>query len=551
MKIKHTNNSAKQIKTLISGVACFILFCLFFADIKAEAADYSDEIKVIIGETQTLSVSNPKQVKIGNPNLLDVASAGEKELLLSGLAEGETQLTVVDNYGQHIYAVKIFKEDLDKIKERVDVLLKAAGFDRLATQIGDKERKIFILGEVPASQKDSLESKLELVKDKIVNLVEYKDDIPTVEIDVEVLEIAKTDLDNLGFTWNTSIAFNEPNTSGFPSGLLNPARTLHILKSWRADELAATLNLLKQDNRARTLSRPKLVCLSGKEAKLLVGGERPIITSSTTTSGTGGVSTGYNIEMKEYGISLNVKPVVKENDEISVNLEVKITDIDTSNAITLNSGVSTPGLTERSVQTELSLLSGQTVFLAGLIKSARADNRTQVPFLARIPLMGLFFRSKDLSQEDTEIVITLSPTILRNKSLNEIPASSEAVVKVPALTQNLSKRQDVEPIEARPIADDDPVFVYSTLIQNIINSNINYPQELKNKGIGGTVKLSLHLLPDGKLLGVVIMQSSGNQSLDDTAEHNVKKLSPFPAFPSQLKLKELWIDIPLVFKADN
>ena len=98
----------------------------------------------------------------------------------------------------------------------------------------------------------------------------------------------------------------------------------------------------------------------------------------------------------------------------------------------------------------------------------------------------------------------------------------------------------------RQVQKDDPVVNYSGLIQNIINSNIHYPQELRSQNIAGSVKLSLHLQSSGKLLGVVVMQSSGNQLLDEAAENTVKKLSPFPSFPSEVKLKELWIDIPIV-----
>jgi protein TonB len=108
--------------------------------------------------------------------------------------------------------------------------------------------------------------------------------------------------------------------------------------------------------------------------------------------------------------------------------------------------------------------------------------------------------------------------------------------------------QSLESVEQRLASRDDPAFKYSTLIQDIINSNIKYPKELGEEKIEGSVKLSLHLLSTGELSGVIIMQSSGSAILDEAAEYSVRKLSPFPAFPSEIELKELWIDIPIVYK---
>jgi pilus assembly protein CpaC len=544
-----------QMKNKINAILVCILVASFIClGANAEISDYlnlssqGQGIVVIIGETATLNVNNPKQVKIGNPTLLDVASAGKKELLLSGLEEGETVLTVVDDFGKRDYAVKIYKEDLAKLKERVDILLEASGFDTLQTRIGDREKKIFVIGSLPLSKQASFDSRLGPVKEKIVSLVDFYEDIPSVEIDVEVLEVEKTEMDTLGLSWNKSLTFSEgttvPDRFRFDN-LLNPAKTLKIMSDWRTETFDATLNFLKQNNKARTLSRPKLVCLSGKEAKLLVGGERPIIKSSSTTASTsGGSTTGYEVEYKDYGIDLTIKPIVKDNDKIQVALNTEITEVDTTQSQTVGGGVSTPGFKKRTAETELTVLDGQTVFMAGLIKNKNTDDRDSISGLGSIPIIGALFRNKDFENVDTEIVITLTTKILKNKTDKQEKTASIA---------NLNIDKGINNVGPQPVslAADDPAFDYSSLIQNIINSNIEYPQELKNQGAEGTVKLSLHLLPTGELLGAVIMQSSGNKPLDEAADRTVKKLAPFPAFPSELKLKELWLDIPIVYKAER
>jgi len=538
------------------GIVFICVFGVFLVCLStnAEISDYFDvqgeDMVVIIGETTTLSVNNPKQVKIGNPLLLDVASAGKKELLLSGLEEGETTLTVVDGFGKKNYTVKVYKEDLAKLKERVDILLEAAGFTALQTRIGDKERKIFVTGSLPLSKQASFDSRISSVREKIVNLVDFYDDVMSVEIDVEVLEIEKTEMDTLGLSWNKTITFSEG--TAVPDrfqldNLFNPTDTLKILSDWRTSTFNATLNFLKQNNKARTLSRPKIVCLSGKEAKLLVGGERPIIKSSSTTAPTtGGSTTSYEVEYKDYGITLTIKPIIKENDEIQVALNTEITEVDTTQSQTVGGGVSTPGFKKRNAETELTVLDGQTVFLAGLIKNKKTDDRDSISGLGSIPIIGALFRNRDFDHVDTEIVITLTPKILKNA--RNIQKESAKDTTTPNI--NIAENTNAN-LPTASLASDDPAFDYSSLIQNIINSNIAYPKELKGQGAEGTVKLSLHLLPTGELLGAIIMQSSGNKVLDEAADKTVKKLAPFPAFPLKLKLKELWLDIPIVYRAEQ
>lgn len=521
-------------------IACFISLLGFSAN-AGILDDYfeSKQITVIMGETESLRVSNPTQVKIGNPAILDVVGAGQKELLLAGQSEGETSLVVVDDFGEHNYTVKVFQNDLEKVKERVDFLLQAAGFGELTTQIAEKERKIFISGTVFNSKKDFFESKIASVADKIINLVEYQDDVVSVHIDVEVLEFDKDTFDTLGISWNKSVAFSEGTVGSKAGDLLDPTQFFKVMKDWRTGTLSATLNLLKQRNKVRTLSRPKLVCLSGKEAKLLVGGERPIITGSTTSTTSAGTSTDYEIELKETGLTLTIKPIVKENDEIQVSLQTEIREVDEAAALTLSSTVTTPGFTTRSAETELTVMSGETVFLGGLIQSKRTDKRDSVKGLSSIPLLGALFRNREFKIEDSEVVITLTPTIIKTRPQREDFSMASVNISNTKQTTNAL------------IKEDDPLVDYSNLIQNIINSNVKYPKELNNEKIAGTVKLSLHLQSDGNLLGVVIMHSSGNKSLDELAEHTVKKLSPFPAFPSQVKLKELWVDVPIVYEIEG
>lgn len=544
-------NCLQSQRTIFLAFLLCLAGIIFFGMNVTEAVDEwraTKDITLVIGETKPLSVNNPRQVKIANPEFLDVVGAGSKELLLSGLKEGETILTIVDSYGERKYAVQVFAEDLEKTKERIDILLEAAGYGTVSTRIGYKERKIFLTGTLPDTQKEDFQKKIASIQDKIIDLISYGEAL-SVEVDVEIMEIGKTDLDNLGLQWDKSVSFSEGAVGDKADDLLNPGQFFQVMRSWRTTALGATLNVLKQRNKARTLSRPKIVCLSGKEAKLLVGGERPIITNSTTTAGSGSSTQSFDIELKNYGIELSIKPTVKNDQEILISLNTEITEVDTSNQISLGAGVTTPGFTKRSAQTELTVIDGQTIFLAGLISSKRADNRDGVQGLEKVPFLGALFRHRDLSQRDTEVVITLTPKVIRSTPPTE-GSDSVAVTITPSL-QSSTFDKSIESLP-RPVSkEDEMVQSYSRLVQNIIYSRVEYPDQLRGKSIQGTVKLSLHVQSNGKLLGVVVMRSSGNGVLDELAELTVKKLSPFPAFPAELKFNELWIDMPIVYELGN
>ena len=217
-------------------------------------------------------VSNPKRIAIGDPAIADVAGASNTEIIVSAKSAGETNLQIWDDFGQREIAISVYAEDLGKLQKRLQDLFATAGIRGITFQVGEQERKVFALGEVPLRKKEVVMQLLENFKEKIINLITYSEDNPLVEIDVQVLEIAKTAIDKLGIDWSQSLTFNERPT---PSTHTLNRHMGDALKSvWQSQfdrtALTAVLNIMQTDNLARVLARPKLVALSGKEAKILV-----------------------------------------------------------------------------------------------------------------------------------------------------------------------------------------------------------------------------------------------------------------------------------------
>ncbi|HAJ57683.1 MAG TPA: hypothetical protein DCL35_07985 [Candidatus Omnitrophica bacterium] len=486
------------------------------------------QIDVVVGETKVIRVSNPKRIAIGDPKVADVAGASNTEIILAAKAEGETNLQLWDDFGQREIAVRVFVEDLGKLKQRLQDLFVTASIRGVTFQVGDQERKIFVLGDMPLRKQDVIKQLLENYSSKIINLITYSEDNPMVEIDVQVLEIAKTAVDKLGINWSQSLSFNELPVPG--------THTLNrhfgdVLKSvWQSQfdrtALTVALNALQQDNLARVLARPKLVALSGKEAKILVGGEIPVLSSVSVTSGT----TTTSIEYAEYGIKLSISPEVKETGDISCKLEVEIKTIDTVNAITVPSaGGSTTSnaFKTRNASTELYLKNEQTVFLAGLIDNQETNNLQNVPGLGNLPFLGALFRSKDFRLGASELVISLTPRIISYGDM----------------------RQDIQDAGASKVgADEEPAEGYMRTVQEKILKNVSYPLEAQRANLSGEVVLSLHLLANGQLIGVVVSQSSGHKLLDQAAIFSVKRQAPYPQFPKGLFLKEIWVEVPITYQ---
>ncbi len=498
----------------------------FFSD---EYSASPKQLDVVIGESKVIRVSKPQRIAIGDPDIADIAGASNTELLVSAKKAGETNLQIWDDFGQREVSIRVFEEDLNKLKKRLEDLFSTAGLHGVTFQIGEQESKVFVLGELPLRKKDVVKQLLQNFKEKIIDLVTYSEDNPLVEIDVQVLEIAKTAIDQLGINWTSSFTFTESPT---PSAHTLNRQIGDMAKAvWQSQfdrtTLTAVLTVLQQDNLARVLARPKLVSLSGKEAKFLVGGEVPVLSDVSVSSGT----TTTSVEYVDYGIKLNIKPEVKETGDISCELMIEIKTIDTSTQLTVQTGSSisttTPGFKTRNVSTELYLKNEQTIFLAGLIDNEETNNLQAVPGLGSVPILGLLFRSKNFRLGQTELVVSLTPRIVSYGDMKQDVAGANAVKRNPS---------------------EEPAEAYSRAVQEKILKSVTYPLEAQRANLSGQVVLSLHLMPNGSVAGVVVSESSGHKLLDNAAIFTVKRLAPYPAFPKDLLLKEIWVDVPITYQ---
>lgn len=512
-----------------------------------------EEVTFAVGELKTVKAYSLTRVSLIDPSIADIDKIEGDDILLSAKKAGSTGLTIWDRYGERTLQVRVHPTDLDDLQNRLKQLLALYKIDNLVFSQSKEEGKLVLQGEASVTDKAQVDSILAPFSNMIINTIKVTGENPLVQFDVQVLELSKSAQEILGIEWPQALTVSE-HISTTPTNFLNVFKLGQFTRDTAL--IKNTLNYLITQGKAKVLSRPKLVCLSGKSANFNVGGSVPVVT--TTTSSGGNVST--NVEYKSYGVSLSVTPVVKE-DEIDITISTDVSDIDEGHSVTV-SGAKLFAFATRTAATQLYLKDGQTVFLAGIMKNKISTTVSGIPFLKDIPFVGAIFRKKNFSTDETELVISLTPTIIKTPqppssigiaTLQKVPP---VYVSMPPGTEEESELKPEiiteETIEASSYQEflPDSLISYARSVQERIASAIAYPEEAKKYRWQGMVRLGLRILYDGSLVDASIKESSGYDIFDENALLAAKKQAPFFAFPTDIAAQELSIDVPVVYKLD-
>ena len=489
------------------------------------------EIELLKGDIETIPTRNLKRVSITDPKVADINDARAESVEIIGIENGQTVLFVWDDSGKSTIIIRVVQEDLVLLQKRIESLLKSAGIEGVVVKANTEEGKVIVSGQARDDKNDAVKKLLEPFSERIINFIQKQKEEKLVQIDVQVTELNTTLTKELGVDWgNGSYAYTE-NYVATDTHIPRQNGTLKDLFKIgdfsRTAALTATVNALIQQGRAKILSKPRLVVVSGKEATFLVGGQIPI--KQTTTSASGGAQT-QNTTFKDYGVNMAITPTIDDNRTINVLLNVSISDIDASKP----AGTDIAFLT-RSAQTQLVMEDHQTIVLAGMIKRSTNQMTNRVPYLSKIPVLGMFFRytHTNPANEETEVVISITSTILQPEKRKQTNAGVAAAAQ-PA------------PEKSAPTMFD----AYAVSVQAKIGSAIAYPFEAQEKGWEGVVKLALVIQKDGTLKSVSVKDSSGHDVFDQDAVNTAQILSPYAAFPLGMDDQEVSLNIPIIYSLD-
>lgn len=531
-------------------IATLLMFCFSVwvsPVLEGGAAEQDEAETLVVGETRVFDTRSPARVAIANPQVADVTEVTNSEIVINAKSPGTTRLFFQDAFGENSFTIRVIAEDMSAVGERVDNLLAKLNLPGVYTKAEDDENKVFILGDIrEEADRERIKLALGPLAEKTIDLTAIKEEKAVINIDVQVLEVDKDATTTLGLTNPLSASVGGIAT-GLPiTEIGSPALTsttwgqiFRVTNVMRPNAFNWTLYALIQEGKARVLSRPRLACQSGKEAELLVGGEKPIFTTDVASAG----GQGTEVEYKEFGIKLKIRPNVTEDGRINLGLNVDVSEVGTAEFIGLTNNRTAQAypLTRRSATTSLELDNGQTMAIGGLIKQKKEEDITRTPWLSDIPVLGALFRKKITRQGggtgergDVELFITLTPSVINP------PSAAQAEQKPPASGRTGDAASNIP----------EPLAGYAALVQRRILERLTYPAEAKESGIQGIVKLKLHLSYRGELLDAAIKDSSGYVILDENSIMAAKGISSYPPFPPSIESNDIWLEVPVVYRLD-
>jgi pilus assembly protein CpaC len=180
----------------------------------------------------------------------------------------------------------------------------------------------------------------------------------------------------------------------------------------RTHGIGGVIKALQQTGGFQSLAEPNLIAYNGQEASFLAGGEFPIPVVQ-------GNSGSVTVVFKEFGIRLTFKPTIA-GDVIRLKVRPEVSSLDFNNGLTL-SGFRIPSLITRRAETDVELRDGQTFAIAGLIDNITQNDSSAVPLLSKLPIIGIFFKSTSKRAEQTELMVLITPRLVRPLEPDEVP----------------------------------------------------------------------------------------------------------------------------------
>jgi pilus assembly protein CpaC len=402
------------------------------------------QVLLSVGEGQMLNLPRSvASVWTSNPKVADVYVNSPRQINLFGKDAGEATIIATAADGSVVYGANVrVNQNISSVNEILHQAMPES--DISVTTVG----QVAVLNGTVASPDDAAQAEM-LVRaalnpgvdvtksDVALNIVpvsRLKVATPLqVLLKVRIAEVNKSALKNVGVnllsrdsTGGTlfGIGRGDPGKFNVVNGPKDPATgtssesiqdvtfnnivggtTLGLFGKILGLNVLGTLDLLQNDGFVTTLAEPNLTALSGETASFLAGGEFPIPVSQ----GLGGAVT---IEYKQYGVGLAFTPIVLGDGRISMRVRPEVSELSDAGSVKLG-GFTVPALTTRRAETTVELGSGQSFMIAGLLSNKSSNSIEKAPFLGDIPILGALFRSTSYQRSETELVIIVTPYLVR------------------------------------------------------------------------------------------------------------------------------------------
>lgn len=409
----------------------------------------AEPVEVSLNESKYMAASGITRLAVGNPAIADVQLLSSGDFLLVGKKAGTTSLIVWSDGGRRTeYTVYVAGND----RGMASAIQDAIGYPKVHVQM--IEDRVMLRGKVENQHEHDTALKIAGLYtggdgSGVIDLLEMEHP-SQIRLEAQIIEINSDYTKNLGIQyWSQTPGSNS--SSGSSTG--NPNNNITVGTAglfyggedfsstrkhggWLGSHVAnvnVTLQALINEGKARILSRPSITTMSGKTANILIGGRIPIPVSD----GNGNVS----IDWHEYGMKLNIEPVVDSEDKITSKVHAEVSTLDYSHGVKIDS-FSVPGIATREAESEVNVRSGMTMAIGGLINSEDAKIVSKIPLLGDLPIIGRFFRHTSNTRDKREVIILITPTLVADDT--PVPMSRRMKESYEEIERTARNRELVE-----------------------------------------------------------------------------------------------------------
>jgi len=423
--------SDKNVEYRLFYIAAFVFLSAFFQILIAHAS--GKNIVLNVAEGATINLPQPSAtVFIAEPSIADIQTPSNDTFIVFGKAPGTTSLFALDEDGKTIFSARV------TVKRSTDVL------KVLREQVGHYDFHIaytpngaVLSGVVPTAEiaETARAVTAQYLPDgsALINRLKVIGKLQ-VNIQVKIAEVSRTLTKELGFNWD-AIATAGNFTFGLATGrtaidaagalIPSPTGARSLFGSFNSDStsISAVIDALAEDDLISVLAEPNLTAASGQTATFLAGGEFPI----PINQGDGQIS----VEFRRFGVSLSFLPTVLSDNTITLKVTPEVSDLSSLGSVEVD-GFSIPSITTRRADTTVDVGSGESFAIAGLVSNSVQSSVSKFPGLGDIPVLGALFRSTDFQREQTELVIIVTPYIVKPTSQAEPLNVPTALIEAPS-----------------------------------------------------------------------------------------------------------------------
>lgn len=378
---------------------------------RVDANPTDGPLSLDIGAGQMVELSAPATaVYIADPEVADVQLRTPSLLYLFGKGAGETTLTVVGQDDQILMTHRVLvQHNTTRLQELIQTIHPTARIE-----LASIRQSLVLSGEVPSAEaaEDIFQLARTVIGEDGLILNHMKVGTPNqVNLRVRIAEVSRETTKRLGFSWDLLKTAGEFSfglaTGGFVAGAFDGSSLLSLAGSAGGFDVNGMIDALDDEGLITVLAEPNLTALSGESADFLAGGEFPI----PVPDGDGAVT----IVFKKFGVSLAFLPVVLGDGRLHIKVSTEVSQLATAGAVSFN-GFNIPALTVRQATTTVNLNSGQSFAIAGLLQNTTNQDNSGVTGLGDLPILGPLFRSTDFQRDESELVVIVTPYVVRPTS---------------------------------------------------------------------------------------------------------------------------------------